>query len=166
MYSIEGLKTIFDIMAYTASALKEVGYTDSDVEYYISKALDEDSNLGIINVSKDWIDECNKVCTDIYPNKEDYTWRDSYYSQTFDDEENIDMYDYSGYDNMVDDVGSDDEEAYEGFSSCKKYKWDCTDCDDYFYDNVRIKDYYENMRSEYDCEPSYDPFDDENQYDF
>lgn len=121
MYSIQGLETVFDVMAYTASALKEVGYSESEIEDYISTALSEDYNIGVIEVSKEWLDECNKICADM----------------------------------------KSDKEAYEGFSSCKNYYWDSSKAnneeDDYL-DGYTIKDYYDSMRSEYDVEPSYDPF--------
>lgn len=178
MYSIQGLETVFDVMAYTTSVLKEVGYSESEIEDYVSTALNEDYNLGVIEVSKEWLDECNKICADMKSDKEDDTWRDHYYSQFWDDDgerySNIDdeedTYDYLTkshrkkeiweYDNAVDDVESD-EEAYEGFSSCKNYYWDSSKAnneeDDYL-DGYTIKDYYDSMRSEYDVEPSYDPF--------
>lgn len=121
MYSIQGLETVFDVMAYTASALKEVGYSDGEIEDYVSTALSEDYNIGVIEVSKEWLDECNKICADMKL----------------------------------------DKEAYEGFSSCKSYYWDSSKANneenDYL-DGYTIKDYYDSMRSEYDVEPSYDPF--------
>lgn len=121
MYSIQGLETVFDVMAYTTSALKEVGYSESEIEDYISTALSEDYNIGVIEVSKEWLDECNKICADM----------------------------------------KSDKEAYEGFSSCKNYYWDSSKANNEEYDYLdgyTIKDYYDSMRSEYDVEPSYDPF--------
>ena len=158
MYSIQGLESVFDIMVYTASALKEVGYSESEIEDYISSALSEDHNLGIIKVSKEWLDECNNICS---YNKED-TWRDHYYSQLCDgrnEDDYLDDYSIKDYfNNMRSEYEVEsDEEAYEGFSSCKNYYWsglkEDNDLGDY-----TIKDYFNNMRSEYEVESSHDSF--------
>lgn len=153
MYSIQGLENVFDVMVYTASALKEVGYSESEIEDYISSALREDHNLGIIRVSKEWLEECNNICS---YNKD--TWRDHCYSQLLDgtDEDDYSIKDY--YDSMRREYEVDsDEEAYEGFSSCSNYYWSSSEDDDDFC-GYTIKDYYDNMRSEYEVESSYDTF--------
>jgi hypothetical protein len=156
MYSIQGLENVFDVMVYTASALKEVGYSESEIEDYISSALREEHNLGIIKVSKEWLEECNNICS---YNKD--TWRDHYYSQLWhckDEDDYLDDYSIKDYyDNMRSEyeVGSD-EEAYEGFSSCSNYYWNSSEDDDLC--GYTIKDYYDNMRSEYEVESSYHAF--------
>ena len=35
LYSIGGIENILDLMVYTISAMKEVGYSDCDVDDYI-----------------------------------------------------------------------------------------------------------------------------------
>lgn len=156
MYSLQGLESVFDVMVYTASALKEVGYSESEIEDYISSALREDHNLGIIKISKEWLDECNNICS---YNKED-TWRDHHYSQPWDHEDDY-LYDYSIKDyfsNMRSEYEVEsDEEAYEGFSSCANYYWNSSEEDDDLCDYT-IKDYYDSMRSEYEVESSYGSF--------
>lgn len=159
MYSIQGLENVFDVMVYTASALKEVGYSESEIEDYISSALSEDHNLGIIRVSKEWLDECNSICS---ANKD--TWRDHYYSQLWDDKDDdngdyIDGYTIRNYyDNMRSEYElKSDEEAYEGFSSCTNYYWSSSEDDDDLC-GYTVKDYYDNMRSEYEVESSYESF--------
>ena len=176
MYSIQGLENVFDVMAYTASALKEVGYSESEIEDYVSAALNEDYNVGVIKVSEEWLDGCNNAFAGTGLDKEDDVWRAHYYSQFWDDDGeryNKDEKDTRGYlprsptkkeiygyDNVVDDVESG-EEAYEGFSSCKDYYWDSSKAtnedDDDCLDGYTVKDCYDSMRSEYNIEPSYDP---------
>lgn len=157
MYSIQGLENVFDVMVYTASALKEVGYSESEIEDYISSALREDHNLGIINVSKEWLEECNNIYS---ANKD--TWRDHYYSQLWNDNNDDYLDDYSikdYYDNMRSEYEVEsDEEAYEGFSSCSNYYWSSSEEDDDDLCGYTIKDYYDNMRSECEVESSYDLF--------
>lgn len=185
MYSINNLETVFDVMAYTTSALRESGYSDSEIEDYVSSALELSCNFDIIELSKEWIEECNNLHADVEPtNSSDDTWRDSYYSQFWDDDgERYEADDYTydyltgmrrkkeswEYDNAVDDVESD-EEAYEGFSTCKNYRWDSsTDEDDDDYDDWKVGSYYESMKREDDPlygEPSYDPFNDPDNEDF
>ena len=46
-------------------------------------------------------------------------------------------------------------EAYEGFSSCNNHYWDSSEDDEYEDDsNMKIRNYYDSMREEFD--PSYD----------
>ena len=109
MYSIHGIKNIFDVMEYTVSALKEVGYTENEINSYVSAALSEENNLDIIRISEEWLDECNRIYNEVYTDKKDSdcTYDDydyNYYSQFWDDDgerynnttddEIDDMYDY------------------------------------------------------------------------
>ena len=176
MYSIRGLETVFDVMAYTVKAMNKSGLMPCDIEDYIAEAV-KDNDLHIIETSKDRLELCNELLHDSRTNKDWYedSWRDHYYSSLWnnsnsdyhncwdddgrydEDDEDIRSYltynnhDYWDDDNVIDDVESIEEnEAYEGFSSCKNHYWDCTDDDDYF----------DKMLSEDDLEPSYDPFND------
>lgn len=178
MYSIQGLETVFDVMAYTVTAMKESGFMPGEIEDYLHTALSENYNLHIINTSKEQLAECNKLCKS--NNKWDYedTWRDHYYSSMWDDDgrycdeyDDQDSYSYDSFDYLTgkskqhniwddDNVFNDlkDEEAYEGFNTCKNYRWDCSDNDDW---KVGSKfDYYDEMKRQDDLEPSYDPFND------
>ena len=145
MYSIHGIKNIFDVMEYTVSALKEVGYTENEISSYVSAALSEENNLGIIRISEEWLDECNRIYNEVYTDKKDsdYTSDDydrNYYSQFWaddgerynhtTDDEIDDMYDYLNVSYRNKDTFDKfncidpDEEVYEGFSSCRHYYWD------------------------------------------
>lgn len=184
MYSIHGLTTVFDVMAYTVKAMKEVGYIDGDIEDYIRNAIKDKCNYSLLEISKSQLEECNRLncnnSSDINDKWFDDTWQDYYYSSLWDDDgerykhnsdysdDDEDTYNYLtsthrhniwDEDNVIDDIESSDEEAYEGFSSCKNHTWDCTADDDYF-DDGRIVDYYDNMKREDGLEPSYDPFND------
>lgn len=128
MYSINGLDNVFDVIAYTSSALQESGYTSDEVEDYITEAINKNYNFDIIEVSKERLEECNKLFKE-EPNEDDFN---DYYASLWDDDSEIDheedVYDYMTgsyrkkeiweYDNAVDDVESE-VEAYEGFDSCK-----------------------------------------------
>jgi len=175
MYSINGLQTVFDVLAYTVSAMKESGYVQGEIEDYIYDAVKDNCNLICIEVSKEKLEDCNNVCRQVNGHScnndwfED-TWRDHYYSSLWDDDgrynkssfdDDEDTYDFlTGKekshmwddDNVIDDIESKDEEAYEGFSSCKNYLWDCTD--------DKMLDYYDSMKRDDNGEPSYDPLND------
>lgn len=147
MYSIQGIRNIFDIMEYTVSALREVGYTEKEIDGYVSTALSEENNLGIIKVSEEWIDECNRICGEIHQDRTDSAYTDNYYSQFWDDDgerynndEVDDMYDYLAVSYRNKEIGDQfssidsDEDAYEGFSSCRHYYWDSSELnnEDYY----------------------------------
>ena len=187
LYSIDGIENIFDLMAYTVAAMREVGYGDCDVDDYIEEAIKSNS-YDLIELSKEKLNDCNTLANEVNPGHDDWfedTWRDHYYSSLWDDdgryskdddEDEVDTYDYLtggkkthniwDDDNVIDDIETDDEkEAYEGFSSCKNHYWDSSEDDDYEDDsNWKIKGYYDSMRREFD--PSYDlrydPWADEN----
>lgn len=176
MYSIQGLETVFDVMAYTVTAMKESGFMPGEIEDYLHTALSESYNLHIINISKEQLAECNKLCNHNKWNYED-TWQDRYYSSIWDDNghycneyDNQDSCSYDSFDYLMgeskqyniwddDNVFNDlkDEEAYEGFNTCKNYQWDCSD------DDCKVGsefDYYDEMKLQDDLEPSYDLFND------
>jgi len=173
MYSIQGLETVFDVMAYTVTAMKESGFTPGEIEDYLHTALSENYNLHIINVSNEQLTECNKLYNHNKWNYEDAdAWRDHCYSSMWDDDgrycnkhDEQDSFDYlteeSRQHNIWDDnnVFNDlkNEEAYEGFNTCKNYRWNCSD-DDWGFGSTF--DYYDEMKWQDDLEPSYDPFND------
>ena len=47
LYSIDGIENVLDLMAYTVSSMKEVGYSDCDVDDYIEEAI-KSNNYDII----------------------------------------------------------------------------------------------------------------------
>ena len=139
MYSIQGIETVFDVMAYTTSALRESGYSDSEIKEYISSALELSCNLDIIELSKEWIEECNSLHADVEStNSYDDTWGDNYYSQFWDDDGER----YKSDDYTYDSDEESDEEAYEGFYTCKNYIWDSSVDDD----NWEPRSYCELMK--------------------
>lgn len=133
MRSIDHIMNVFDLISYTSTALRESGYMEDEIECYVSEALEKCSNFEIVELSKQWLEECNKLYSDSSTdNMEDYyqfLW-DEDCCDEIDREE--DVYDYlTGsyrkkeiweYDNAVDDV-----EAYEGFNSCKTHYWNAYD---------------------------------------
>ena len=132
-YSINGISSVFDLMAYTIAAMKEVGYGECDIDDYIDESV-KTNNLAIIELSKEKLDDCNTVANQVSPNNNEWfedTWRDHYYSS----------------------LCADEKEAYEGFSSCKNHYWDSSEDDD-LDDPFAIHDYYDEMKHEFD--PSYD----------
>ena len=151
LYSIDGIENILDLIAYTVSAMKEVGYSNCDVDDYIEEAI-KSNNYDIIILSKEKLNDCDILTNDGRYNR--------------DDEDEIDTYDYmtgckkTNNDNMID----DEVEAYEGFSSCNNHYWDSSEDDYEDESDLKIRNYYNSMREEFD--PSYDehcvPWYDEN----
>lgn len=177
LYSINGIENILDLMAYTISAMKEVGYGDCDVDDYIEEAIKSNSYDTIV-LSKEKLNDCNTLTNEVRPsNNNDWfedTWCNHYCSSFWDDdgryskndEDEIDSYDYiTGCKKTSDDIETDDEtEAYEGFSSCNNHYWDSSE-DDYDEDDsdLKIRNYYDSMREEFDpsYDEHYDPWSDE-----
>ncbi len=73
----------FDVMKYTISAMKEVGYSNKDIEDYIIEATSKD-NSKLIDVSIDYINNCNLI-SNSYSTNNDY--ENEFYNYT-------DNYDY------------------------------------------------------------------------
>lgn len=178
LYSIDGIENVLDLMAYTVYAMKEVGYGDCDVDDYIEEAIKSNS-YDMIVLSKEKLNDCNILSNEVIPCNNDW-FEDTlcnHYCSSFwdddgrynrDDEDEIDAYDYmAGCKKTNNDVETADEaEAYEGFSSCNNHYWNSSE-DDYEDDSgLKIKNYYDSMREEFD--PSYDehcsPLYDENDY--
>lgn len=167
LYSIDGIENILDLMAYTVSAMKEVGYGDCDVDDYIEEAVKSNSYDAIV-LSKEKINDCNILSNEVRTcNNNDWfedTWHNHYCSSFWDDdgryskddEDEIDSYDYiTGRIKTDNDIETDDAEAYEGFSSCNNHYWDSSEEDEYEDDSdPKIRNYYDSMREEFD--PSYD----------
>lgn len=172
MYSIKGMQTVFDVMAYTVSAMKQSGVMPGEIEDYIADAV-KGCNLHIIQASKDRIEDCNELLRAKEPDAADWfedTWREHYYSSLWDDdgerykcdEDDEDVCSYlTGRhrkyywddDNVIDDIKSD-EEAYEGFDSCKNYYWNSNDDNEYDDSNWELKGHH----IEFEPELSYDPW--------
>ena len=165
LYSIDGIENILDLMVYTVSAMKEVGYGDCDVDDYIEEAI-KSNNYDIIILSKEKLNDCNILSNEVRSNNDLFedTWCNHYCSSFWDDdgrynrddEDEIDTYDYmtgckkTNNDNMTD----DEAEAYEGFSSCNNHYWDSSEDDYEDESDLKIRNYYDSMREEFD--PSYD----------
>lgn len=148
---------ILDAMIYTVAVMKESGL-QYEIEEYVNDAIGK-SNFHLLKVTEEKLKECSNIVqvSDEYFNYgyEDQQWEDGYNSGLWDsDDENY----YPNHKVKSYWEDESDEEAYEGFSSCKNHLWDSTD-DDYFNDG-RIVDYYDNMKREDDLEPSYDQFND------
>ena len=180
LYSIDGIENVLDLMAYTVSAMKEVGYGDCDVDDYIEEAVKSNNSYDAIVLSKEKINDCNILLNEVRPsNNNDWfedTWSNNYCSSFWDDdgryskddEDEIDTYDYmTGCKKTNNDIETDDEaEAYEGFSSCNNHYWDSSEDDEYDDDsNLNIRNYYDSMREEFDpsYDEHYDPWSDENE---
>ena len=169
LYSIDGIENILDLMAYTVSAMKEVGYGDCDVDDYIEEAIKSNSYDTII-LSKEKLNDCNILSNEVRSHNDWFedTWCNHYCSSFWDDdgrynrddEDEIDTYDYmtgckkTSDNNVINDIETDEAEAYEGFSSCNNHYWDSSE-DDYEDDSdLKIRNYYDSIREEFD--PSYD----------
>ncbi len=163
MFSIpKSCDNMFDVMVYTIAAMKESDLSD-EIDDYISDAISE-SNWHLIEASNERLEDCNKA---IKTNKQDWyedSWRDHYYSNLWNESSDLDSLPNEEYD-LYDCVTSPgirryywedeaiDEDAYEGFESCKNHYWDCSEEDDDD-SNWKIKGYYDSMMHEFD--PSYD----------
>ena len=53
MYSIIGLETVFDVMAYTVKAMDDSGFMPGEIEDYITEAI-KDNNFNLIEISKEY----------------------------------------------------------------------------------------------------------------
>lgn len=151
MYSIyhQVYDNVFDILKYTISAMKETGFDSSDITEFISDAI-KGSNYELIATSQSKLSECNQLNR----SAGDFYWDDctnSYKGFTLNDGE--DIYDLEDDQDSIEDLCDglnrnkyywendiDDQEAYEGFDSCKNYcyKWD--DKDDLCYDYLTKDD--------------------------
>ena len=169
LYSIDGIENILDLMAYTVSAMKEVGYGNCDVDDYIEEAIKSNS-YDMIALSKEKLNDCNILSNEVNHHNDWFedTWCNHYCSSFWDDdgrynrddEDEIDTYDYmtgckkTSDNNVINDIETDESEAYEGFSSCNNHYWDSSE-DDYEDDSdLKIRNYYDSIREEFD--PSYD----------
>ena len=144
MYSIIGLETVFDVMAYTVKAMDDSGFMPGEIEDYITEAI-KDNNFNLIEISKEYLEKCNEVVSANSHCEFEDTWRDHYYSSLWEDDldSNCNQWDDDGrYDddflngnkhwdngNIIDDVQTveEEKEAYEGFSTCKNYYWDSSE---------------------------------------
>ena len=180
LYSVDGIENVLDLIAYTVSAMKEVGYGDCDVDDYIEEAV-KNNSYDVIVLSKEKLNDCNILSNEVKPCNNDLfedTFCNHYCSSFWDDdgryskddEDEIDSYDYitgckkTSDDNVIDDIETDEVEAYEGFSSCNNHYWDSSDDDYDDESDLNIRNYYDSMREEFDpsYDEHYDPRTDEN----
>ena len=143
MYSIysKDYDNVFDLLKYTISSMKETGYDEMDVHEFIANAI-KGSNYELISLSQEKLSECNIINRNLDPDV--FPWQE--YADKYSLLNSDDAFDLEEDDNVTDlcdDLNShryywendiDDQEAYEGFDSCKNYcyKWD--DKDDLCYD--------------------------------
>jgi hypothetical protein len=127
MYNINGIENVFDLLVYTAKAMRESNYCISDLEDYL-KDITSNSNYNIVLLSKVKLEECNTTNTANMEFIDDYlvSNRDSYGYYCTDDHQykNEDYFERYWDDDGRYNDGAKDEEAYEGFSSCNDYYWD------------------------------------------
>lgn len=144
------LETIFDLVKYTVTAMKEVGFDSGEIEEYLTNAT-SGHNCNLIDVSAEQLESCNRIIKSIDDTEDEYSWRDSYYSSRWykendsyfddDDDDEWNMKDdeedlYEGFEDSgrphkyywEDDL-EDSDEAYEGFDSCKNKVY-CSDDND------------------------------------
>lgn len=147
MYSLHGIETAFDVLAYTLGAMKEVGFSSSDTEEYMIDAISAD-NYHLLESSLDRISSCNMYAKD-QPSFDD-TWRDYYYQSMYDKEDKENDISY------CDDYFDDDFQQYEGYSTNDDID-DCLDCNGYSEDDVNnlynkwsLDDYYASLTKDID----------------
>lgn len=137
-YNLESKQytNVFDVVRYTAMAMKESGFSADDIACYIELAI-HGNNYNLISVSQSQLEECNSLNENTpsrrYWNDELYDYSgllDEYSDDAYDDLEDS----YEGFsseyswDEEADDDYDEDEDCYEGFDCCKR-KYYC-DCDD------------------------------------
>lgn len=117
-------QNVFEVLCYTVKALKE-SEMESEIADYLIEAI-ADSNYNLLQVSNNYLSRCF-ADTHSYNHSVDY-WSyfdDESYTADCDDCAD-DLYDcvHSNEYYWSDDLNCDDEEMYEGFSTCKKTYWD------------------------------------------
>lgn len=132
MYDLSACyENTFDVMKYTISAMKEVGFTKTEIDEYIEKATKKD-NATLIDVSTDYISMCNEMgnyydssCEDEY---DDSVFWDAYMvkpNKVLNNKLLSDKYEGYEYSNRwgrdYDDCYLDDNDYYEGFNTKKYY---------------------------------------------
>ena len=116
-------QNVFEVLCYTVKALKESGM-EAEITDYLIEAIG-DSNYNLLQVSNNYLSKCFSAT---HSHDVDY-WRyfdDDKYAEEYCDCAD-DLYDcvHSGKYYWSDDLNYDDEEEmYEGFSTCKKTYWD------------------------------------------
>lgn len=115
-------KNVFEVLCYTVKTLKESDM-ESEITDYLIEAI-ADSNYKLLQVSNEYLSRC-------FANSCKYNFdfsnfdSESYMSDCTDCTD--DLYDcvYNDKYYWSNDLGCDDEEEmYEGFSTCKKTYWD------------------------------------------
>jgi hypothetical protein len=115
-------QNVFEVLCYTVKALKEADM-ESEIADYLIEAI-SDSNYNLLQVSNDYLSKCFAATHKYGFNFSDF---DSERCITDCDDCTDDLYDcvYSDKYYWSDDLICDDEEEmYEGFSTCKKTYWD------------------------------------------
>lgn len=97
------------VMQYTIAAMRDVGFTQGEIEDYIDEAT-KSHNAHLVDVSVEYVNKCNER---VGSYNDDFT-----YSKQW------------GFDNYDDSYDNDDFEGYEGFSGhSNKYYWENEDLD-------------------------------------
>lgn len=112
------------VMQYTIAAMRDVGFTQGEIEDYIDEAT-KSHNAHLVDVSIEYVNKCNERVGSY--NDDYYPWDD------YNDQIDNDDFTYSkqwGFDNYDDSYDNDDFEGYEGFSGhSNKYYWENEDLD-------------------------------------
>lgn len=115
----------FEVMYYTITAMKEVGFSKDEIDEYMLEATSSD-NTNLIDVSMDYVSKCNEYTKAYNDDLEYYEFDTSNYYNNLEDED-----DYNGYSYNQKKFGFDsDEECYEGFDSCKNHYYSFNDLDE------------------------------------
>ena len=121
-YSTNDFSTAFDLLSYCVSKMKNCNRSEADINSYITDAVSS-NNLHLVEVSNDMLDECkNYNKSNYYHDDADFDEFDLYGFKCLDDSFTDEYYD--GFDLAEDKdlyYNSSDEEAYEGFDSCRNY---------------------------------------------
>jgi hypothetical protein len=123
MYNIDGIDNIFDLVFYTVKAMSETNHTAYDIENYLTKVAGSD-NYNIIKQANYMLNDCNTSIVNKAYDHENYLidncdYKDCTLRERYWDDDGR----YLCLDNIEDNIIEDDE-AYEGFSSCNNNHWD------------------------------------------
>lgn len=99
-----------DVMYYTVTAMRETGFTQSEIEDYVDEAT-KSHNSNLIDVSIEYVNKCNEKSKAYYESYESFDDEDlSYNCNDYND------YSYSKYWGRDFDEDYDEIESYEGFT--------------------------------------------------
>lgn len=111
----------FDVLRYTVSAMKDVGFSNCEIDDYLDQATTS-NNKHLIDVSIEFVNKCNEVANSYHSSAWEFGCESDnpYYCEDEDSEY------YEGFTNKESsNCTYDSEDCYEGFDSCKRrYYWE------------------------------------------